>query len=97
MHAVPAPLHIEELTATARDVIAGGGAMRVRGHLEADHALVLDMKDDPLDTKDVLVPGQRIFPRLQLGMPHLGGDQVHVTDATCVVLERGDLFRIGRP
>ena len=53
--------------------------------------------DDALDRGDHVVAGQRVLPRLQRRVPHLGFHQVHLADAALILLEGGDLLGIGRP
>ena len=52
---------------------------------------------DALDRGDHFVAGQRVLPRLQRGVPHLGFHQVHFAHAALILLEGGDALGIGRP
>ncbi len=71
--------------------------MLVRPHLEAHRALAVHVDDHALDHGDDAIARQRILPGLQLRVPDAGVHQVHLADAALVLLEGGDLARVGRP
>ena len=86
--------------AAAVDVVTDGGSVLVRGHVEAHHPgslRAIHVDDHPVDAENHRVLGQGVFPRLQLRVAHLRGDQIHHSHAPPVVLEGGDLFRVGGP
>ena len=97
--AVGVPLHVADLAA-AGDVIGDRGAVEVWRHPEAHdvrRAAVAEVDDDAADVENSAVTGQRILPLLQLRRTDSGPHQVHVVHAARIVLERGELARIGRP
>src|SRR5437868_15209777 len=73
--------------------------MLVRRHLESNHARLIsaNVDDHALNRWNDAVARKRIFPGTQLGMADARIDQVHLTDVALILLERGDLFRVGRP
>ena len=71
-----------EMAAEAEDVVA-------RRTVEVQH--------HPVDPEDHRVLRERIPPGIELGMPDLGTGQVHHAHASAVVLEGGDLLRVGGP
>src|ERR1022692_2359455 len=94
---IRAPLHVRPLTAPADDVVAQRGPMLVRRHLQGDDSRRFHIHDHPPDHRHGLIARQRILPRMQHGMPHLSLHQVHLAHIALVLLEGGDLLRIGRP
>ena len=94
--AVGTPLHVDPLAA-ALHVVAERRAVLILVHLEADDLRAVDLDHDALDHRDVLVAGQRILPGPQRRMPGGGVDEIHVAGLALILLEGGDLLRIGRP
>ena len=77
------------------DMIAKRRAVGIGRHLQPDHPRCVDIDDDALKHRDRAVAGERIFPCLQLRVAYFGGDEVHLTDAALVLLEGGNLARVG--
>ena len=92
LRGVGAPRHVGEA-----EVVAERGAMIVRVHLEADGRARIRVDDDAVQHRDVLVAGKRVLPLLKHRVPGFCFDEVHVADLALVLLERGDLSRVGRP
>ena len=97
MLGIVTPLHIRPFAAAASDVVAQRRAMLIRRHLQPHDLRTVNIDNHALDHRHHRVARQRIFPRLQLRMADLGADQVHLADASLVLLKRRDLLRIGRP
>ncbi len=93
---VGAPLHVGPLAA-ARDVVAERRSVLVGRHLEPDDLSGIDLDADALNHRDRVVARQRILPRLQRRMPGVRVDEVHLADASLILLERRDLLRVRRP
>ena len=97
--AVGAPLDVGERPA-AGHVVAHGGPVLIRGHVQADDAARrrrLRVDHHPVDAEDDRVFRERVAPRLEFRVPDLGRDHVHHPHAAGVVLEGGDAPRVGRP
>jgi hypothetical protein len=92
LQVVPVPVVV-----TASDVIAEAREALLRGQAQAHDFARGEVDDHGFDHENVLVSRQGVFPFLQVGMAHLGADQVHVTDFSLVLLVGGDLPRIRRP
>ncbi len=92
LRGVGAPGHVVQA-----EVVAERGAVIVGLHLEADRRAGVDVDDDALEHRHDLVARQRVLPRLEHGVPDLRLDEVHVADLALVLLEGGDLLRVGRP
>ncbi len=71
--------------------------MLVGAHLQPHDLGTVDVDDHALDGRHDRVAGQGVFPGLQDGMADPGLDQVHLPHSALVLLEGGDLLRIGRP
>ena len=71
--------------------------MLVGRRLEADHALRLHVDHHTLDHRHHAVARQRILPRLERRAPDPRVHEVHLAHAALVLLEGGDLARVGRP
>src|SRR5690606_26825714 len=83
--------------AEAADVVALGGAVLVRRHLQAHHGAGRDVDHHALDDGDVLVADQRVLPALDLRVADHGLHQDHLAGPALVLLEGRDLRRVGRP
>src|SRR5690606_19911478 len=94
--AVRRPLHVLP-AAEAADVVALGGAVLVRRHLQPHHGTGRDVDDHALDHGDVLVADQRVLPALDLWVADHGLHQHHLAGPALVLLEGRDLRRVGRP
>jgi len=78
-------------------MIAERSPMLIGRHLQADDARTIHIDDHALNHRDDIVARQRILPRLKHRMPYFGLNQVHVAHVALVLLEGGNVFRIGRP
>ncbi len=95
--AVLIPLHVGPFAAAARHVVAQRGPVLVRRQLQSHHARAIQIDRHALDRGDHIVARQRVLPRLQRRVPHLGFHQVHFAHAALILLERRDPLGIGRP
>ena len=91
------PLNVGPFAAAAGDVVAEGGAVLIRRHLDAHDLRAVDINNDALNHGHVRVAGEGIFPGFEFRMPDLGVDQIHFADLALVLLKGRDLFGIGRP
>src|SRR5436309_173583 len=83
----------------AGDVVADHRAMGAGRHLEP-HQLwcrTAHVDHHALNPEDDAVAGERVSPRLHLRRADLRANAVRATHPAPVVLERGDLARVGRP
>jgi hypothetical protein len=69
----------------------------VRVHLEPCHSWIINIDDHPLNRRHNRITGQRIFPRLKLGVADVSRDEIHIACSSLVLLKGRDLFRIRRP
>ncbi len=88
------PLHVGPLTTAAYKIVAECRAMLIGRRLQPDHPWSVYLDYHPLYGRGYVVTGKRILPRLQIRMADPGINQVHLADATLVLLKGGDLFRI---
>ncbi len=91
------PLHVGPVAAAAGHVVAQRGAVLVGRQLQTHHARAIQIDGDALDRGDHIIARQRVLPRLQRGVPHLGFHQVHFAHSALILLECGDTLGIGRP
>jgi hypothetical protein len=97
MRCVRTPFDVGPLAAAAGDVIAERRAVLIGRKLQANDLGAVEIDNHALDGGDHFIAGKRILPGFELGMPDLGLDQIHFSGAALVLLEGGNLFRIGRP
>src|SRR5689334_22883349 len=72
-------------------------SMSVRSHLQPDDARRVDVNDHALDFEDFVVAGQRIPPRFQTRMSDACVGQIHLADASGIMLKGGKALRVRRP
>jgi hypothetical protein len=94
--AVRTPLHVAPLAA-ARHVVAQGRAMLIGRQLQTHDLAAVHVDDDAVDHCHRGVAGQGVLPGLQRRVSDRRVHQVHLADAALILLERGDLPRVGRP
>ena len=90
------PLHVVP-AARAAHIITDRRPVLVRRHLEANHLARRHVDHDALDHGHVFIADQRIAPGLQLRMTIRNGNHVHHAGLALVLLEGGDVLRVGRP
>ena len=94
--AVRVPLHVDPF-AVAQHVVADRRAVLIRTHLQAHGRRRVDIDDHALDHRDVGITGQRVLPGQQRRMADGGVDEIHLAGLALILLEGGDLLRVGRP
>ncbi len=71
--------------------------MLVGRHSQSHQRPLIDVDNHPLDHRDHRVSRQWVLPGLEIQMPDPRVGQVHLADAALILLEGGDLRRVGRP
>src|SRR5262245_29921926 len=99
VRAVRVPVDVGQLAIAAIEVVAARGAMLVLWHLEPHDVrrCAADVDDHALDHGHDAVAYQRVLPRFERRMTDLRSDEVHLADATLILLKRRNLPRVRRP